>query len=152
MSEKKNTGKSDQEVEAKKLDEINLESDVRFEIEDDKVDLNVKEDQKVDEKKKRPKIGFGGKSHIKSLKKSRRQEKISKFIRRMKIKFPENLFVTISSGFARFLDYALNIFIIGAIVFSIWMGITALLDDNWIRVLCSGFIVVILTWLNEKII
>lgn len=143
MTDKKDTGKF--KDEKKEIEKIEIESDERF---------NVKEEveEQKEEKKEKPKIGFGSKDHIKSIKKKQRTEKWERFFRRWKIKFPNSFILTIVSSLARFLDYALNFFILITIVFSIWMGVTSLLDDNWIRVLCSGFMIIILTWLNEKII
>jgi hypothetical protein len=57
-----------------------------------------------------------------------------------------------AGAISRFMDYAFNVATIAAIVYCMYYGVVvSLSNDNWIGVACSGFFIVVLAWLNEKI-
>ena len=141
--------KKNNETIVEQDDKIIVEPDERFpDIGKDETENKVK-DKGKDEKPKE--IKFGSKEHKKNIRKENRLKARYDLVRLLKKDVPEkivNFFRVVSSV----LDYALNIFILGCILTVVVFGVLAVYNGDWIRVACSGFLVVVLIYLNEKIV
>lgn len=137
---------SDMDEKKQKYVEVGdkVEPDSRF--------ILVEEEKKEDKQApKEDKNKFGGKNHKKSIRRENRLKKYYSFVSKLKGVMPDSAYsILMLSG--RLLDYIFNVIIISSIMFSVYIGLVAMYNGDWIRVGCAGLMIVVLSWLDEKII
>lgn len=133
-------------IEGEKKDETSdgkISPDERFFLDED--DVKEKSNDEGDEKEKSDKVF--GKQFKKDIKAENRKRKIAFAKKRF-----TNIFgLSLISGLFRFMDFALNVFSIAAIIFGVLFTAKFFMEGNPYMVVSGCVFIFIVIYLNEKI-